>query len=276
MELVKVLPFLMNYIKATVRDAIFEVFELEKKPLKVEDLTLLIIERGLYNFNTDQPEHIVRTRLRRDCEGLNFQSASTKKYFQLLQSGKYWLKDKPLPKKELRLVFHDHTDADIILDNYNKYLDQFKHSILDHLTSMDPYLFEVFCEKLLTHYGFKEAEVTRKSKDGGIDGFGSLKIGFTDLKVAFECKRWNKKIGYKEIRNFRGSIPEDCIYGIFFTTWFFTQSAKNESEKKGYKPVILMDGNDIVEVMIDKNFGISVFGELAVYRNDIDLIMNDE
>ena len=60
---------------------------------------------------------------------------------------------------------------------------------------------------LLVVYGFSNLSVTQKSKDGGIDGFGKLKIGIAHMSVAFQCKRWNVgSVGRKEIDAFRGAI----------------------------------------------------------------------
>ena len=36
---------------------------------------------------------------------------------------------------------------------------------------------------LLDVYGFSDLSVTQKSKDGGIDGFGKLKIGLAHMSV---------------------------------------------------------------------------------------------
>ena len=78
------------------------------------------------------------------------------------------------------------------------------------------------------------------------------------------------------VRSFRGSIPESCIYGILFTTSRFTESAKKEAEKEGYKPVVLLDGEDIVSFMIENRFGVDVEQDLPVYINQIDIALSDE
>lgn len=71
---------------------------------------------------------------------------------------------------------------------------------------------------LLDVYGFSDLSVTQKSKDGGIDGFGKLKIGLAHMSVAFQCKRWNVgSVGRKEIDAFRGAIQGEYEQGIFFT-----------------------------------------------------------
>ena len=217
-------------MKKTIREAISEVLQILDKPMLPEDIYLQIEKRKLYHFNTDQPIHVIKTRLRRDCEGLEFKSASQKKYFQLLSDGTYWLKGTDLPKGIKGKVTSTYSELNEKLDrNYKTYLIQFRTSLLESLKNLSFSEFEGFCKNLIMAYGFTKTVVTPKTRDGGIDGFGNLTIGFTDLKVAFECKRWDKnRIGYKVIRSFRGSVPESCIYGIFFTTSLYTESAKKE------------------------------------------------
>lgn len=266
-------------MKTTIREAIIHVLKANNKPMAPEDIYLQIEKEKLYHFNTDQPVHVVNTRLRRDCEGLDFKSASQKKHFQLLSDGTYWLKDSSIPKEfKSKALISTHSELNQKLaKNYNAYLTGFKEGILERLKKITFSEFEGFCRNLISAYGFTNAVITPPTRDGGIDGFGYLTIGFTDLKVAFECKRWNKnKIDYRVIRSFRGSISESCTYGIFFTTSRYTETAKKEAEREGYKPIVLLDGEDIVDFMIEKRFGVGMEKELPVLVNQIDLILSEE
>ena len=219
-------------MKRTIREAIIEVLEASNEPMVPEEIYLHIEEEKLYHFNTSHPLQKEKTLLRRDCEGLDFKSASQKKYFQLLSDGTYWLKSRKVPtKSKAKVVSTLSSLNEKIEKNYAAYLVNFKTEILSGLKALHFSEFEAFCKNLITAYGFTEATITPQTKDGGIDGFGKLTIGFTDINVAFECKRWGKnKVDYKVIRSFRGSIPESCVYGIFFTTSKFLESAKKEAE----------------------------------------------
>ena len=44
------------------------------------------------------------------------------------------------------------------------------------LQAMDPVAFERLCQRILRESGFIEVEVTKRSGDGGIDGFGTIRI----------------------------------------------------------------------------------------------------
>lgn len=81
------------------------------------------------------------------------------------------------------------------------------HSIL---LSMNPFAFERLTQRVLRESGFYEVEVTKKTGDGGIDGYGRVKInGMFSFKVAFQCKRYNGSVPSSDIRDFRGSLTTD-------------------------------------------------------------------
>lgn len=61
----------------------------------------------------------------------------------------------------------------------------------------------------------------------------SLKLEYTFLNVAVQCKRWSKTtVGRTEIDKFRGAIQGDFEQGIFFTTSKFSQDALKATKKK--------------------------------------------
>lgn len=119
-------------------------------------------------------------------------------------------------------------------------------------------------------------KVTQLSKDGGIDGYGKLKVGLSYMNVAFQCKRWTKgNIGRPEIDKFRGAIQGKYEQGIFFTTAAFAPGVENESFRPGAVPIILIDGKGVVDMMLDKEFGVNI-ESLPIYSNALDLVLADE
>lgn len=124
---------------------------------------------------------------------------------------------------------------------------------------LSPEQFEHFGKEFLRSYGFIELEVTQVSGDGGIDGHGRLKVGVATMRVAFQCKRWKPKslIGRPEVDKFRGAIQGEFEQGIFFTTSDYSAQAKDVSVKKGAVPVILINGEELVTIMIEKGIGVA-------------------
>lgn len=257
----------------TINQAITDVLKREKKPLNAKEIYNKIIDYDYYRFRAEFPVNIVRIQLRRHCENLDFPTASPTKYFQILKDGTYWLKDASEKTTMRRTRFNDYKKQ--VKEFHNKHIDEFKSNILENLKNIEPETFEHFCKKLLDVYGFKDIKVTRVQKDGGIDGFGKLKVGISYLNVSFQSKRWKKtSIGRTEIDKFRGAIQGDYEQGIFFTTSSFSKEALNATTKKGAVPIILIDGSMIVDIMIEKKFGVQV-EELPLYINALDEILSE-
>lgn len=272
--------------KRTIREAIIEALKRKGKPLPAKEIYDFIIEKDLYRFNAEHPDHIVRTEIRRHCVGIDIPSSSPAKYFQILKDGTYWIKDIPVPgqsdeesKSEI-IVRKDAENLKSIVEElkamHGKHTAAFKQQILNQLKQISPKLFEVFAKRLLEVYGFSEMNVTNYSKDGGIDGNGKLKVGITYLHVAFQCKRWkNNTVGRAEIDKFRGAIQGEFEQGIFFTTSNFSKDAQNATRRSGAVPIILIDGSTLVDIMIEKKFGVA-FENMTVYVNALDDVLTKE
>jgi restriction system protein len=105
-------------------------------------------------------------------------------------------------------------------------------------------------------YGIVDVTVTQISKDGGIDGHGRLTLGLATLNAAFQCKRWQGSVGRPEVDKFRGAIRGEYEQGVFFSTSDFTKEARDASLRRGAVPVILLNGEGIVRLMIEKGIGV--------------------
>lgn len=257
----------------TIVQAIENVMEAQGKPLTVQEVYNSIIASNLY----DEPIHVVRAQLRRHCKGLEFPSASRTKHFVLLPDGKYFLlseRDRGGTRVNSRDLVQESTGLESLNSlkrAHRDYLGEFRARVLGQLVKLEPDAFEGFCKNLLTAYGFRDVVVTRRTRDGGIDGHGRLKVGFAYFSVAFQCKRWTKRtVGRPEIDQFRGAIQGQHEQGIFFTTANFSLDAQSSSFKSGAVPVVLVNGTTIVDIMIEKQFGIET-ENLAVHSLALDL-----
>lgn len=272
--------------RRTIKEAVVELLKKEGKPLSAKEIYVKIVESDLYRFNAEKPENIVQVEIRRHCEGLEFPTARPNKLFQLLKNGTYWLKGYDVPgstnaeKQEIVKQRKNNEDFKLIVHElkevHNRHTKLVKAQILNQLKKIEPDSFEHFSGKLLKVYGFKNVEVTKKSKDGGIDGFGELKVGISHLNVAFQCKRWkSNSVGRTEIDKFRGAIQGEYEQGIFITTSSFSKDALKATRKNGAVPIILIDGEALVDIMIEKKFGVET-ENIPVIINAIDSVFNDD
>ena len=132
----------------------------------------------------------------------------------------------------------------------------YKEEMLAQLQSLTPAAFEQFCADLLKHLGLERVKVTGGTGDKGIDGEGYLPIGpIVTTKIAFQCKRYDGAVSSKEVQSFQGAIGP-AEKGIFFTTGYFTDSAWDAARSPGCKPVELIDGDALVELLETHEFGL--------------------
>jgi len=149
------------------------------------------------------------------------------------------------------------------------YITAFKAKVLQKLHDLTPKQFEEFAGALLKAYGFQNVTVTGKSGDGGIDGHGELKVGLAVLNAGFQCKRWEGPVGSKEVQAFRGAVQGQFEQGYFFTTSTFSRAAQDESIRKGAAPIILFDGEQLVQIMIEKGIGVKRV-PVEVYEDQVE------
>lgn len=147
--------------------------------------------------------------------------------------------------------------------------------LLNKLQQGTPLFFEKAVLKLLLAmgYGGKENlfEHTGKSHDGGIDGvIKQDPLGIQ--KIHIQAKRYasDSSVGDGAVRNFAGSLQvQGANKGVFITTSSFTTSAKESAQKLSDK-IILIDGQELVTLMIKYKVGIQVKEVLEICEIDED------
>jgi restriction system protein len=144
--------------------------------------------------------------------------------------------------------------------------------LLDILKALPPYGFELICGRLLREHGFEDVEVTQRSRDGGIDGYGLLRLSpFVSLRVAFQAKRYKDVVNRSDVGEFRNAVLGRAEKGVFITTGRFTADAEAEATREGVVPIELIDGEQLVELFQDKLIGVK---PKTVY--EIDHVFFDE
>ena len=132
-----------------------------------------------------------------------------------------------------------------------------KKELAGVIQTMNPYGFERLTQKVLRECGFSQVKVTKKSGDGGIDGVGQLKINdIVSFNVAFQCKRYSGVVGSPCIRDFRGALSAGIEKGLFITTGTFSTSAYEEACSPGKKQIDLIDGKELVDILINHRIGV--------------------
>jgi restriction system protein len=133
----------------------------------------------------------------------------------------------------------------------------YKTQLLALIRSISPGAFERLCQRLLRESDFEQVVITGRSRDGGIDGIGVLKVNvFVAFKVLFQCKRYAGVVSSSVVRDFRGAMQGRADKGIILTTGSFSSDALKEAVRDGVPPIELVDGEKLVELFESKELGL--------------------
>lgn len=146
--------------------------------------------------------------------------------------------------------------------------DKLKKELMDTLRKLSPKGFQdLIVKNVLPSLGMTNVVVRQFTKDGGIDGEGSLEIseetviaGLTErstrlVKCAIQVKRWEPTISRPEIQTFRGAIAGQFDRGLYVTTSDFSKDAYDEARKGGVTPITPISGAALVDILIKKGIG---------------------
>lgn len=129
--------------------------------------------------------------------------------------------------------------------------------LLSTLQTMDPTAFERLCQRILRESGFIEVEITRRSGDGGIDGYGTIRLGgLISFNVLFQSKRYKGNLGPDVVRDFRGAMVGRADKGVIISTGNFTLEARREATRDGAPPIDLIDGRLLAEKLKELRLGV--------------------
>jgi restriction system protein len=117
---------------------------------------------------------------------------------------------------------------------------------------------------------FKEAgKSIGRSGDEGIDGI--IKEDKLGLDVIYiQAKRWENVVGRPEIQKFVGALAgQGAKKGVFITTSRFSNEAI-EYQPRNETKIVLIDGEQLAELMIDHNLAVSTIKTFEIKRIDND------
>jgi restriction system protein len=108
-----------------------------------------------------------------------------------------------------------------------------------------------------------------KSGDEGIDGI--IKEDRLGLDIIYiQAKRWENTVGRPEVQKFAGALQgQKARKGIMTSTSSFSQEAHDYASRIESK-IVLIDGEQLAQLMIDHNLGVSPMAAYEVKKVDTD------
>ncbi|KAA0989274.1 restriction endonuclease [Dyadobacter aurulentus] len=159
---------------------------------------------------------------------------------------------------------------------YQKIRKSLAQEIIDTVRSLSPTFFERLVVQLLVKMGYGGSEkdagnAVGKTNDEGIDG--TIKEDKLGLDIIYiQAKRWQagNTVGRPELHKFVGALAgQGAKKGIFITTSSFTKDALSYMPRNETK-IVLIDGEQLAQLMIDYNLGVSPQKIYEIKRLDSD------
>ena len=219
------------------KEAAFEILKEVGVPLHYSEITEKALHQGLIETSGQTPSSSMGALLYTD---------TLKEYSRFRRGDK---------KGTFALRAKAPSDIQGQIDAINE---KVKSTLLKRLHQMEPRKFENLVKLLLDEMGLEETVVTKYSGDNGVDVRGILNAeNLSKLHVAVQAKRWKTNVGSKVVRELRGSLKVN-EHGIVITPSDFTPAAKTESEAAGKTPISLINGKELVELLIGYQVGVAV------------------
>ncbi|MBC2856985.1 restriction endonuclease [Cetobacterium sp. 2A] len=221
----------------------------------------------------------------------------TKKGLEVLEEVPLTLDAKYLRKYPEFLNFQKIGKNDILKKNESKRVDtpieglekiyellnnELKDEMLERLKKINFYKFESIVIDLVVKmgYGGSKSEIsqslTKKSNDEGIDGIiNEDRLGLD--RIYLQAKRWNNTtVGRPEVQKFVGALAgKGAMKGIFITTSTFTKEAIHYCENLTSQKIVLIDGNKLVELMVEFNIGLYTEEIYEIKKVDLDYFLDE-
>jgi restriction system protein len=166
------------------------------------------------------------------------------------------------------------TPEELIDYGYQKVRESLEQEMLLKLKSVHPLRFEEIVVKLLVAMGYggsltEAGKTTRYTNDEGIDGI--IKEDKLGLDVIYiQAKKWEGTVSRPEIQKFVGALAgQRAKKGVFITTSNFSKEAITYASQMDTK-IVLIDGEQLAQYMIDHNLGVSVQNTYEIKRIDSD------
>ena len=155
----------------------------------------------------------------------------------------------------------DTPSPEVVMErSYQELQNILEAELLQKIKDNPPEFFEQLVLDLLVEMGYggsrADAEAVGRSGDGGIDGIiNEDPLGLD--RVYVQAKRWEPNVSRPDIQKFAGALQgRRAQKGVFITTSKFSDNAREYVETI-CSTVVLIDGDQLVQLMIKYNVGVS-------------------
>ena len=173
----------------------------------------------------------------------------------------------------------DLTPEEQIGEAYLALENELRIDVLERVLSQSPEFFERLVVKLLSAMGYGSegtlSKATRPVGDGGIDGvIHQDKLGL-DVVYIQAKRNTEKTVGRPELQAFVGSLSGESAHkGVFLTTSKFSSQALDYLRTVPQR-VITIDGERLVNLMVEHGVGVRTKQVFELHRVDEDFFIEE-
>lgn len=217
----------------------------DKKPMHYRDITQKAVELGLIKTAGKTPEATLAVQISREID-------QQKRRGDVPRFVRY---NKGLIGLAIRQSASQMPGLASQIEQHNNVARKQLH---DRLQSMHAKDFEELIGQLLGEIGFEKVIVTNYSGDDGIDVRGTLVVGdVIRVNMAVQVKKWKRghNVLSPDVQRVRGSLGTHD-QGLIITTSDFSSGAKEEAKRSDAVPVALMNGEQLIALLVEHNIGV--------------------
>ncbi|BAM70350.1 restriction endonuclease [Methanothermobacter sp. CaT2] len=187
-------------------------------------------------------------------------------------------KEKP-EVKTFTAQWNNHSGEDLTPEesleySYQTLRNELAADLLEKIMSCSPEFFEKLVVDLLLKMGYggsrrDAGKAIGKIGDGGIDGIiKEDKLGLDTIYI--QAKRWQDTVSRPEIQKFAGALQgQKARKGVFITTSKFSDKAREYASSIDNR-IVLIDGDELAQLMIDHDVGVSKVTSYEIKKIDTD------
>lgn len=243
----------------TYKEAAYEVLKAEGRPMRYTEITKIALELELINPNGMAPEASLSAQLYREI-----QQQGSVSLFRREGPGIFGLAEWE-------------REVDSITQMAEQQRQTVKNQLLNVVNHMDPFAFENLVGRLLGKMSYNNIMVTNRSGDEGIDVVADVRVGIMEVHTAIQVKRSTSNVGRPVVSQFRGDMLalENVDQGMIITTAGFTQGALKVARLPNTIPIILIDGKQLTDLLIEYRIGVRA-EQVTVVSFDSDNLVIEE
>lgn len=172
------------------------------------------------------------------------------------------------------------TPQEILDTSYQSLRQNLAQEILERIKNNPPKFFENLVVDLLIAMGYggsrKDAgQAIGQVGDGGIDGIiKEDKLGLDTIYL--QAKRWEGTVSGPTVQGFAGALMgRKARKGILITTSNFSRQAIEYASSLDNLKIILIDGEQLAQLMIDHDVGVTEESRYIVKKIDLDYFSDE-